>query len=91
MRVLGAGRVEQNRKGGGWAQGVIRDPSSCNTPVELWRGMANMEVDEQGKFVSDGGTEMAVMSTTSNKEVALDYSRSQSGLSPLVFNTRPVV
>jgi hypothetical protein len=61
---------------------AIRDPVAYNTPMELWRGMADMEVDVQGPFLSQGGTEMAVMSTTCDKEVALTYSRSQR---PLVF------
>jgi hypothetical protein len=59
-----------------------RDPVGYNTPMELWRGMADMEVDVQGPFLSQGGTEMAVMSTTCYKDVALMYSRSQR---PLVF------
>jgi hypothetical protein len=59
-----------------------RDPVGYNTPMELWRGMADMEVDVEGPFLSQGGTEMAVMSTTCDKEVALKYSRSQR---PLVF------
>jgi hypothetical protein len=59
-----------------------RDPVGYNTPMDLWRGMADMEVDVQGPLLSQGGTEMAVMSTTCDKEVALKYSRSQR---PLVF------
>jgi hypothetical protein len=44
--------------------------------------MADMEVDLDETFLSQGGTEMAVMSTTSEKEVALSYARS---CKPLVF------
>jgi len=62
-----------------------RDPVGYNAPMELWRGMADMEVDEQGPFLSEGGTEMAVMSTTCDKEVAISYSRTGSGQNPLVF------
>jgi hypothetical protein len=62
-----------------------RDPVGYNTEKELWRGMADMEVDVQGPFLSQGGTEMAVMSTTCDKEVALSYSRTGSGQYPLVF------
>ena len=62
-----------------------KNSEGYNTPMDLWRGMANMEVDVQGKFLKEGGTEMAVMSTTSNKEVALHYSLSKDGQSPLVF------
>jgi hypothetical protein len=64
---------------------AIRDPEGYNTPMTLWRGMADMEVDVQGVFLLQGGTEMAVMSTTCDKEVALKYSRSQR---PLVFKYR---
>ncbi len=62
-----------------------RDPVGYNTEKELWRGMADMELDVQGPFLSQGGTEMAVMSTTCDKEVALSYSRTGSGQHPLVF------
>jgi hypothetical protein len=40
--------------------------------MDLWRGVADMKVDE--KFLEQGGTEMAVMSTTSNEEVAQSYA-----------------
>jgi hypothetical protein len=59
-----------------------RDPVGYNAPMELWRGMADMEVDVEGPLLSQGGTEMAVMSTTCDKEVALKYARSQR---PLLF------
>jgi hypothetical protein len=58
------------------------DPAGFATTKYLWRGMADMEVDVHDTFLSQGGTEMAVMSTTSEKEVALSYARSQK---PLVF------
>jgi hypothetical protein len=61
---------------------AIRNPVAYNTPMELWRGMADMEVDVEGPLMSQGGTEMAVMSTTCDKKVALKYARSQR---PLLF------
>jgi hypothetical protein len=64
-----------------------RDPVGYNAPMELWRGMADMEVDVEGPFLSQGGTEMVVMSTTCDKEVALKYSRSQR---PLIFKYKTV-
>jgi hypothetical protein len=60
------------------------DPVGFNTPMHLWRGMADMEVDVQGPFLSQGGTEMAVMSTTPDKYVAVSDARLRSGTG-LVF------
>jgi len=54
------------------------DPKEFNSTQQLWRGMKNMKVDEI--FMSVGGTEMAVMSTTSDKEVAVKYAKSESAL-----------
>jgi hypothetical protein len=62
-----------------------RNPVGFNTPMDLWRPMEDMEVDVQGPFLSEGGTEMAVMTTTSDKEHALHYARSQR---PLVFKLK---
>ncbi len=62
-----------------------RDPEGFNKTEELWRGMENMNLDEV--FESLGGTEMAVMSTTSDNEVALDYASSDY---PLVFHFQTV-
>ncbi len=44
-----------------------------------------MELDVEGPFLSQGGPEVAVMSTTCDKEVELSYSRTMSGQCPLVF------
>ena len=62
-----------------------RDPHGFISTQKLWRGFANTKWDE--KFLLEGGTEMAVMSTTSSKEVALSYASSES---PLVFKYRTV-
>jgi hypothetical protein len=61
------------------------DEKGFNTTKVLWRGMTNMKLDETLQSV--GGTEMAVMSTTSDKEVALSYASSES---PLVFKYNTV-
>jgi hypothetical protein len=61
------------------------DEKGFNTTKVLWRGMANKELGET--FESVGGTEMAVMSTTSDKEVALSYAQSKF---PLVFKYNTV-
>ena len=61
------------------------DEKGFNATKELWRGMANINVDKT--FKSVGGTEMAVMSTTSDKEVALSYAQSKF---PLVFKYNTV-
>lgn len=47
-------------------------------PVVLWRGMRSMKVT--GEFMSEGGTELAFMSTTSELNVALLYSLSANSL-----------
>jgi hypothetical protein len=54
------------------------DEKEFNTTKVLWRGMENMELGKT--FKSVGGTEMAVMSTTSDKEVAVKYAKSESAL-----------
>jgi hypothetical protein len=56
------------------------DEKGFNSTKELWRGMKNMVLDDTFKL--SGVTEMAVMSTTSDKEVALKYASSEN---PLVF------
>ena len=47
-------------------------------PVVLWRGMRSMKATEE--FMSEGGTELAFMSTTRNLDVALHYSLSAESL-----------
>ena len=44
----------------------------------LWRGMRNLEVAQ--KFMEQGGTELAFMSTTTSVEVAVRYSLSSHSL-----------
>lgn len=46
--------------------------------VVLWRGMRNLAVTDD--FIHNGGTEVAPMSTTSDINVALEYSCSHSSL-----------
>jgi hypothetical protein len=60
-----------------------RDPVGFNKSMDLWRGVADMKVDKN--FLEQGGTEMAVMSTTSDEEVALSYARRETPKPGLVF------
>ena len=46
--------------------------------VDLWRGMKNLRVVES--FTAQGGTELAPMSTSTDLQVAVQYSRSPSSL-----------
>lgn len=57
------------------------DPESFNQEVILWRGMANAQLDLE-MLRKAGGTEMAPMSTTQSKDVALKYASSET---PLIF------
>jgi len=46
--------------------------------IDLWRGMRDLEVSDE--FLNGGGTEMAVMSTTSALSVAVQYAKSANAL-----------
>ena len=54
-------------------------------PLDLWRGMRNMEASEE--FEESGGCELAVMSTTNDPSVAVRYGISQHSLI-FKFNAR---
>ena len=56
-------------------------PADFSQVKLLYRGMQNMEVDAE-KIKRLGSTELAPMSTTDQKDVALAYAKSQR---PLVF------
>jgi hypothetical protein len=58
------------------------NPEEFNTVKWLYRGMADVTLDTSGRFLLEGGTEVALMSTTDKLEVALSYARSRC---PLVF------
>jgi hypothetical protein len=60
-----------------------RDPVGFNKSMDLWRGVADMKVNED--FLEQGGTEMAVMSSTSDKDVALSYARRETPKPGLVI------
>jgi hypothetical protein len=60
-----------------------KKPQAFNSPMDLWRGVVDMKVDK--KFLQQGGTEMTVMSTTSNKEVAQSYACSKAPKPGLVI------
>lgn len=46
--------------------------SDANEPMDVWRGMKNLELTEG--FATKGGTEVAPMSTTTDLRVAVSYS-----------------
>ena len=50
----------------------------------LWRGMQNLQITD--KFLAKGGTELAPMSTTTNLDIAVRYSRGAG--SALIFRLR---
>ena len=56
-------------------------PHAYNKVKFLWRGMRNMTLDAD-KFMEDGGSELAPMSTTEDLNIAVKYSASQC---PLIF------
>ena len=66
--------------------GAKVDPARYNEIVFLWRGMRNMTMDLD-EFKRHGGTELAAMSTSSNKDIAESYARSERGL-VMSFATR---
>ena len=49
-----------------------------NELVVLYRGMKGLQI--QPEFLSEGGTELAPMSTTSSLKVAMQYSASEKAL-----------
>ena len=57
---------------------TIGAEKSVQEEIILWRGMRDVAVTDE--FVMNGGTEVAPMSTTSDINVALEYSRSDSSL-----------
>jgi len=57
------------------------DPAGFTKVLWLWRGMKDMSLDFEA-FKEKGGTELAPMSTTKSREVALGYSKSQQ---PMIF------
>ena len=63
------------------AVGAQLDPEEFTHEVELWRGMADLTLD-QDEFMRKGGTELAPMSTSKSKSVAFKYAASKC---PLVF------
>jgi len=58
------------------------ETKSFTSETILWRGMKDTVVIDPDKFRQEGGTELAPMSTTENKEVALRYANSER---PLLF------
>ena len=66
------------------AVGAQEDQGAPSTRLDLWRGLRDTKVTTD--FLRDGGTEIAPMSTTTNLEVALQYSNSLG--SSMIFKLR---
>ena len=56
----------------------VTSPLRQQRPLDLFRGMRDMTTSEE--FMTDGGSERALMSSTSNLAVALQYGLSASSL-----------
>jgi len=56
----------------------LRAADTEDRPLDLWRGMRNLEVSED--FIRLGGSERAVMSTTTDESVAIRYGMSTNSL-----------
>ena len=57
---------------------IEAESSRKNEMVYLYRGMAGLQI--QPEFLSEGGTELAPMSTTASLKVAMQYSASEKAL-----------
>jgi hypothetical protein len=59
------------------------DDVSSKQTVVLWRGMSSMQLPP--KFIDEGGTELAPMSTTTDVSVAISYAVNRDTRSALLF------
>ena len=59
------------------------DGPAADETLDLWRGLRNLRV--QDNFAASGGTEPAVMSTTTSLDTALSYASSRR---QLIFKIR---
>ena len=66
------------KDGIGKLRAVGASSADAQSPVDLWRGLRDMVVDPH--FLSQGGTELAPMSTTTDLSIAVTYSRGTSSL-----------
>ena len=57
---------------------IEAESSRKNEMVHLYRGMAGLQI--QPEFLSEGGTELAPMSTTASLKIAVQYSASEKAL-----------
>ena len=55
------------------------NPHEYNQVIYLWRGIKNRVMDLE-EFKKHGGTELATMSATGNKEIAMRYAAGDEGL-----------
>ena len=59
---------------------AVEASSGDKGKIDLWRGMKNLKLTDN--FRTNGGTELACMSTSTNKEVVAEYAKSDQ---PLIF------
>jgi len=85
LRAVEASKVKDKGDGKPRDQGVRFEGSSkggasgkARHVVDLWRGMKNLTM--ASSFEEEGGCEMALLSTTDNAAVALEYATSHSPL-----------
>ena len=64
---------------------IEAESSRKNEMVYLYRGMAGLQI--QPEFLSEGGTELAPMSTTSSLKIAMQYSASEHSLLLRLFTS----
>ena len=71
-------RVADAHAGKRWGSTISKGEKDRATSMDLWRGMKNLKTAKE--FLEKGGSESALMSTTSNPTVAVGYSLSTSSL-----------
>jgi len=64
-----------------------QDPEGYNRTLRLWRGMRDRDLDLD-KFKREGGTELAVMSTSAHRSVAEKFARGDKGGLIFRYTTR---
>lgn len=66
------------KEGIGKLRAVGASLEGAQAQLDLWRGLRDMVVDP--RFLSQGGTELAPMSTTTDLAIAIRYARGSSSL-----------
>jgi len=66
---------------------AAQQPERYNQTLRLWRGMRDRDLDLD-KFKREGGTELAVMSTSAHRSVAENFARGDQGGLIFRYTTR---